>query len=389
MSVKTRTQLKSQNDTEITQNPDRLVTGQILHDNLEDVIDSAVLQDEKYADVTSATFPIASDDSYAIGQKWIDTTTDVVYVCVDNTASTAIWNAMMSSNILISDADEDTFITTDLSGTDSDTLIAQANQTGSDKLMGWRDGSGNEYIQFLADGTIKSIDTVNPANSSCSVKGSHITFTAQVAQGSRINADKSSYIDLPTTNGIDYFKIKTNHVDQLGFVSALDVHNDFTIRENSFSIGTALIGNLLTFNEYTGTRNSVPARTINLGAQTLDIGAWNPIDTNIYAQAGRAVNNPAYKGGDINILPGAKGHSGATDGDVFIVSTHGNTGFRTLTPQEIIDVSGSVRATDLFRMQGSTSGSIAAMTPIAGDISYNTTSNKHMGYDGTIWNNLY
>jgi len=30
-----------------------------------------------------------------------------------------------------------------------------------------------------------------------------------------------------------------------------------------------------------------------------------------------------------------------------------------------------------------------ALTPVAGDIIYNTTTNKHQGYNGTIWNDLF
>ncbi len=39
----------------------------------------------------STTNPSASDDSFNIGTIWINTTSDVYYICVDNTASNAVW----------------------------------------------------------------------------------------------------------------------------------------------------------------------------------------------------------------------------------------------------------------------------------------------------------
>lgn len=38
---------------------------------------------------------------------------------------------------------------------------------------------------------------------------------------------------------------------------------------------------------------------------------------------------------------------------------------------------------------GITEATRDALTPVAGDIIYNTTANKHQGYDGSAWNNLY
>ena len=46
MAVKTKPELITQNDTDITQNINRQITGQILHDNLEDIIDSVALTQE-------------------------------------------------------------------------------------------------------------------------------------------------------------------------------------------------------------------------------------------------------------------------------------------------------------------------------------------------------
>ena len=49
--------------------------------------------------LSAATAPTANDDSddgYAVGSRWIDTTADVAYICVDATVSAAVWNLIMS-----------------------------------------------------------------------------------------------------------------------------------------------------------------------------------------------------------------------------------------------------------------------------------------------------
>ena len=40
-------------------------------------------------------------------------------------------------------------------------------------------------------------------------------------------------------------------------------------------------------------------------------------------------------------------------------------------------------------MAGITTATRDGLTAVAGDIIYNNTTNKHQGYDGTNWNNLY
>ena len=48
-------------------------------------------------DITSTIDPTTSDDGYEIGQKWINTVTDTVFVLVDNTASNAVWKQISNT----------------------------------------------------------------------------------------------------------------------------------------------------------------------------------------------------------------------------------------------------------------------------------------------------
>lgn len=47
------------------------------------------------------TNPTASDDGYELGTFWINTTTDGVYICVDNSSGAAIWNSLFEAVKLV------------------------------------------------------------------------------------------------------------------------------------------------------------------------------------------------------------------------------------------------------------------------------------------------
>src|SRR6056297_1279303 len=49
--------------------------------------------------VESASAPTATDDSYQIGGIWVNTTSDTVYVMVDNTPGSAIWMDVSSLEV--------------------------------------------------------------------------------------------------------------------------------------------------------------------------------------------------------------------------------------------------------------------------------------------------
>lgn len=74
----------------------------------------------------------------------------------------------------------------------------------------------------------------------------------------------------------------------------------------------------------------------------------------------------------------------------FVINPSGNVGIGANTPSEKLEVNGNVKISgDMLKMTGITTTERNALTSQAGDIIYNTTDNKHQGYDGTAWNNLY
>lgn len=48
------------------------------------------------------------NQGYAIGSHWVNTSTDKSFICVDNTAGAAVWNAVDVDNVGISNVVEDT-----------------------------------------------------------------------------------------------------------------------------------------------------------------------------------------------------------------------------------------------------------------------------------------
>ena len=74
------------------------VNGYFTATDLESLLDELYL--EKAGVTTSTSDPSSSDDSYEIGTIWVNTSSDVIFICTDNTSSNAIWNMMGSMTTL-------------------------------------------------------------------------------------------------------------------------------------------------------------------------------------------------------------------------------------------------------------------------------------------------
>jgi hypothetical protein len=53
---------------------------------------------DAYSPSIQASAPTVNDDTYAIGDIWLDTTNQKAYICVDNTASNAVWIDLTASS---------------------------------------------------------------------------------------------------------------------------------------------------------------------------------------------------------------------------------------------------------------------------------------------------
>lgn len=85
MTKVTRSTFKTNTSTLYPDNTSGQISPADLRTQMDDVADSISFT------VETTTSPGASDDTYNIGDLWTNTTTDDVFVCVDKTASNAIW----------------------------------------------------------------------------------------------------------------------------------------------------------------------------------------------------------------------------------------------------------------------------------------------------------
>ena len=90
------------------------------------------LFDNKVQRVETTAIPGASDDGYQVGTMWVNTSTDVAYICVDNTTSNAIWIDVSS----IETEEIEDIVGAMVSGNNESniTVTYQDNGTGSGKL---------------------------------------------------------------------------------------------------------------------------------------------------------------------------------------------------------------------------------------------------------------
>lgn len=91
----------------------------------------------------------------------------------------------------------------------------------------------------------------------------------------------------------------------------------------------------------------------------------------------------------INFNTGTTLSSGATlqtASTKMTILGNGNVGIGTTSPSAILDVSSTTSA---FLPPRMTTAQRDLITPIAGMVIYNSTTNKHQGYNGTIWNDFY
>jgi hypothetical protein len=72
-----------------------------------------------------------------------------------------------------------------------------------------------------------------------------------------------------------------------------------------------------------------------------------------------------------------------------IVTLNGRVGINTISPNTSAALQVSSTTRGFLPPQMTTTQRDAITTPAAGLIIYNTTTNKHQGYDGTTWNDFY
>jgi hypothetical protein len=54
--------------------------------------------------LVKTTNPSPTDDTYKVGTIWINTATDTIFICIDNTTDNAIWNEYSKKHTVVSDS---------------------------------------------------------------------------------------------------------------------------------------------------------------------------------------------------------------------------------------------------------------------------------------------
>lgn len=119
---------------------------------------------------------------------------------------------------------------------------------------------------------------------------------------------------------------------------------------------------------------------------------YDKIAGNIRIKGGKSLAGNSCTGGSVYIDAGiaANGVTSNIQGKVLIATENNSfVGIGNAIPSEKLDITGNVKLSGLVKMTGITEVARDLLTAVAGDIVYNTTTNKHQGFNGTIWNDLY
>ncbi len=121
---------------------------------LDGVLDE--LHEGKTPLITDTSDPTNSDDGDGIGAIWVNTTTDRVFACVDDTTSSAIWVQVNTSTVLISSNTSllsNTTYMTDVSSSGI-TLTLPSSPSNGDKIIiiDSEKNSGTNNISVLRNG---------------------------------------------------------------------------------------------------------------------------------------------------------------------------------------------------------------------------------------------
>jgi hypothetical protein len=176
------------------------------------------LFDNKVPRIDATSAPGASDDGYNVGAIWVNTSTDDIYVCVDNTSSNAIWTNLSSND----EEDIQDIVGAMVSGNNETNITVTYDDpngklnfsvaTATDSVLGvasfTSDFNVNSGAVSIAD------DAIDVDELAHNIDATGIGFNADQVDGTDVNDSGTSTSDLWTAS-----KIKT-YVDSL--VSGLD-----------------------------------------------------------------------------------------------------------------------------------------------------------------------
>ena len=261
------------------------------------------------------------------------------------------------------------------------------------------DGRGS--LHFAVDNTADS-SNVDLADAKITILPS-----GNVGVGITNPTQKLSIKDNGTvTNGQYTFGVHTDDqaVYNAGFFNdtysiATPVFEYFGWNNGEFSMGTKDAKNLYFYTGgYTNNRLTITG-TGNVGiGTTAPLGKLHTVNSDITKYAGYFYTDTAGNAENATLLVN-QASSAAADKilrirsnavDRFVIQGDGNVGIGTTAPGEKLEVNGNIKVSgNMLKMTGISTATRDGLTAVAGDIIYNTTTNKHQGYNGSTWNDLY
>lgn len=167
----------------------------------------AELFENKAQRVETTTDPTAGDDSYQTGTVWVNTTNDTVHICVDDTASTAVWLNVSSIDLEgIQDVVGGMFTAnteTNITSTYNDTTgkIDLSVATATDSVLGVASFPTSDFDVTAGSVTIAD-GAILAGHLSTNIDASAIGFNADQIDGTDVNDAGLTTSDLWTASKI-------------------------------------------------------------------------------------------------------------------------------------------------------------------------------------------
>ncbi len=176
--------------------------------NVEDALEE--LFDNKVQRIETTSSPGASDDTYQIGSLWVNTTTDVAYICTDNASGAANWIDVSSIEVeeiedivgamVTGNTETNISVTYNDDGTNNgklDFVVATADAS----TLGVASFDNTNFLVTAGDVTIAA-DGVSVTELAHNIDATGIGFNADQVDGTDVNDSGTTTSDLWTASKI-------------------------------------------------------------------------------------------------------------------------------------------------------------------------------------------
>jgi hypothetical protein len=273
MTIVSRTQFQSDTNTLYPDNTTGEISPADLRAQMDNIADSAV-----FRGIGFASAPTANDDDagtggngeFNVGDVWVDETNNNAYICVDDTATSAVWEVIGGALVITSQ-----------SGTATSGQIAtwaSNSEIRGDAELTW---DGSNILAIASASPILELQDTNGSSDNQRwltwVDSSNFKIQAFTDAG----VGGNDYLQLTRTGNV---------VDSLDFIAG-------------GSLATSISGNSLEFTGAASTIQTTDAETLSLGTNGVDRLTFGA-NTYVSQFAGLAANLVGVQVGDSNLTTG-------------------------------------------------------------------------------------